>query len=451
MSSHRDARSLALELLVRVEQGAHLDALVGDALARFELPPRDAALFTRLAYGTVAWQLRLDWTATRLLDRPLAQLDPPVRAAVRLGLYQLFGLDRIPAHAAVDATVRAVRQGGARGGAGLVNAVLRRAAREGERALPPRDADPTTRLAIEWSHPEWLVRRWVGEFGEERALQRLAADNEAAPTVLRVDPRILSRDEALTRLRARDVAARPTEYARGGIVLDAPLSSLGTGHDGENGGDADGCTPQGEASQLVVELLAPRAGERLLDACAAPGGKSAAAAEVLAGSGWVLAADRSLPGVRRVRDQALSRPRMHAIAADGTRPPWREGSFDAALVDAPCSGLGTLRGHPEIRWRRQPETLASLADLQGRLLAATARLVSGGGRLVYATCTSTCEENEAVVAAFLREHAGWRRVDAKEWLAPAAAPLVTSAGALETAPEIGGLDGFYAVRLERES
>jgi 16S rRNA (cytosine967-C5)-methyltransferase len=438
----RDARSLALELLVRVEQGAYLDALVGDALARSELSPRDAALFTRLAYGTVAWQLRLDWTATPLLDRPWQKLDPPVRAALRLGLYQLFGLDRIPAHAAVDATVRAVRSSGARGGAGLVNAVLRRAAREGERPLPTREEDPAARLAIEWSHPEWLVRRWLAELGEERAVRRLAADNEAAPTVLRVDPRAMTRDEALARLRARDVAARPTDYARGGILLESPLAALGA--------IEAGWSPQGEASQLVVELLAPAAGERVLDACAAPGGKSAASAEALAGSGRVIAADRSLGGVRRIRARADARPGLHAVAADGTRPPWREGSFDAALVDAPCSGLGTLRGHPEIRWRRQPESLASLALLQAHLLATTARHVRAGGRIVYATCTSTPEENEQVIEGFLNEHAGWRRADARLHLSPAGASLVTPLGALETTPEVGGLDGFYAVRLERE-
>jgi 16S rRNA (cytosine967-C5)-methyltransferase len=450
----RDPRRLALDALVRVEEGAFLDALVGETLARSQLAPRDAALFTRLAYGTVAWQLRIDWTAKPLLDRPWEKLDPPIRAAIRIGLHQLFGLDRVPAHAAVDATVRAVRTSTARGAAGFVNAVLRRAAREGERPLPARASDPASRLAIEWSHPEWLVRRWLAELGEERAIRRLAANNEAAPTVLRVDARAAPRDEVLERLRARGVDARPTAYARSGILLEGPLANLGADASAIGGGAIGseiGLTPQGEASQLVVALLAPAAGERVLDACAAPGGKSAAAAEILAGSGRVIAADRSLGGVRRIHGQAVTRPGLHAVAADGTSPPWRDASFDAALVDAPCSGLGTLRGHPEIRWRRRPETLASLAELQGQLLAATAPLVRVGGGLVYATCTSTPEENEGVVTAFLRDHASWRRIDARDRLPPEAAELVSPLGALETSPEAGGLDGFYAVRLERES
>src|SRR5262245_52452838 len=242
------ARDLALGVLTSVEAGAFLDVLVGETLARHSLPPRDAALFTRLVYGTVAWQARLDWTLAALVDRELRALDPPVRVALRLGVYQLHHLERVPAHAAVDATVTAARRSPGRGGAGLVNAVLRRAAREGERPLPSRGTDPVPRWAIEWSHPEWLVRRWVEEIGEERALQRLAADNEAAPTVLRVDTRAVARDEAVDRLRSLGIDVRPTVHARSGLVLAAPLAALG-----ELGANPP-YLPQSEASQLVVEL-----------------------------------------------------------------------------------------------------------------------------------------------------------------------------------------------------
>jgi 16S rRNA (cytosine967-C5)-methyltransferase len=391
----------------------------------------------------VVWQARLDWTLAALVNRELGALDPPVRAALRLGVYQLHHLERIPAHAAVDATVSAVRRFAGRGGAGLVNAVLRRAAREGERPLPPHGADPVRRWALEWSHPEWLVRRWLEEMGEERTLRRLDADNAPAPTVLRVDSRAVTRDEAVARLRTGGLDARPTRYARSGVVLAAPLAALA-----EVGADAT-YVPQSEASQLVVELLAPAAGEKLLDACAAPGGKAAAAAELVSDRGSVFAADRSLAGARRIRARAEGRAGLLAVAADGTAPPWRGPVFDGVLVDAPCSGLGTLRSHPEIRWRRRGEDLAPLAALQASLLARSAACVRPGGRLVYATCTLTREENEGVVGAFLSDRPEWRRADARAHLAEQAATLVDSEGALRTAPEIGGLDGFYAVRLER--
>jgi 16S rRNA (cytosine967-C5)-methyltransferase len=437
-------RALALDVLVRVEAGAFLDALVGETLARCSLEPRDAALFTRLAYGTVAWQARIDWTLAALVDRDLAALDPPIRASLRLGLYQLHRLERIPAHAAVDATVGAARRWTGRGGVGLVNAVLRRAAREGERPLPPGGDDPVPRWAIEWSHPEWLVRRWVSELGAERAVRRLAADNEAAPTVLRVDVRAATRDEAVARLRAHGLDAQPATHAPNGIVLAAPLAAL------EEADRATALVPQGEASQLVVELLAPAPGERLLDACAAPGGKAAASAERV-GAGQVMAADRSIAGVRRIRSRAGERPALLVLVADGTAPPWREAVFDGALVDAPCSGLGTLRSHPEIRWRRRAEDLAPLAALQRELLARSAACVRPGGRLVYATCTLTPEENDVVVATFLRDHSEWRRADPRARLAAHSAALIDPLGALRTAPEVDGLDGFYAVRLERSA
>ena len=443
-----DPRLLALDALVRAESGAFLDAIVGDTLAGRALDGRDAALFTRLAYGTTAWQGRLDWTLARLVDRPLARLDPPIRAALRLGLYQLFHLDRVPAHAAVDATVRAARRHAGRSGAGLVNAVLRRAAREGERPLP-RGKDLAVRLAVEWSHPEWLVHRWLDEIGEEAAARRLAADNEAAPTVLRIDPRETTREEALRALAARGLDVAPTTYAPHGIVFRDPLARLGR-EEGAAQRLGFRLTPQGEASQLVAELLAAAPDERVLDACAAPGGKTGVSAERQCGRGLLVAADVSLAGLRIARSRAAATAVL-AVVADGTTPPFRDATFDAALVDAPCSGLGTLRAHPEIRWRRHPDDLARHGALQATLLARTAACVRPGGRLVYATCTLAHEENEDVVARFLAEHASWRRTDAAAFLPPAAAPLVDADGALRTAPERDGLDGFFAVRLERAS
>jgi len=442
-----DARSRAAAVLERVERGAFCDALVGETLARGDMDPREAALFVRLAYGTIAWQGRLDWTLAALSRRPLDRLDPPVRSALRLGLFQLTRLDRVPAHAAVDSSVELAKVGAGPGGGAFVNAVLRAAARDGERPPPPESEGLARALAIRWSHPDWLVERWLAERGREATESLLEADGGDAPTVLRVDLRRRERSRVLDELAAAGIPARPTERASAGIVLSgAPRGGL----------DLPYATPQGEASQLVAELVGAAAGEHVADLCAAPGGKAGAIAEALelAGAGGlVVAADRSRSGLARVARLArggASARRLAALRADVLAPPFADASFDAVLLDAPCSGLGTLRAHPEIRWRRTPADVARLASVQREMILRAARLVRPGGRLVYATCTLLREENEEVVATLLATDPGFAVEDARAWLPQPAHDLVGPDGALRTSPDRGGLDGFFAVRLRRE-
>lgn len=434
-----DPRRAAIEVLARVEAGAFADVLVGERIAHGMLDGREAALFTRLVYGTEAWRGRLDWTLAGLARRPLADLAPAVRAALRLGLFQLLLLDRVPAHAAVDTTVALVKQSAGAGAASFANALLRGFLRNGERALPDAESEPDLHLAVRWSHPEWLVRLWRKELGDARAMALLAANAEPAPTVVRVDPAIASRDAVIARLAARGIRAHPTRYATHGLVVEGPVGALA----GESG-----LTLQGEASQLVVDLLDPRPGERVLDLCAAPGGKTGAIAERTAPAA-VVAADRSRAGVRRIAALPAARDgRVHALVADASRTPLRR-AFDAVLVDAPCSGLGTLRAHPEIRWRRTPEDLERLAARQESIVAQAADLVRPGGRLVYATCTVARVENERVIEGLLARRTDFRVADARGHLPAAAAELVAGDGMLRTSPEVGGLDGFFATRLER--
>ena len=434
-----DPRRMAVEVLARVEAGAFADVLVGERLTHTLLDPREAALFTRLVYGTEAWRGRLDWTLSGLARRPLEDLTPTVRAALRLGLFQLLLLDRVPAHAAVDTTVAIVKQAAGAGAASFANAVLRGFLRRGERELPDPAAEPDAYLAIRWSHPEWMVRMWRAQLGDARTAALLAANAEPAPTVARLDPAISSRDEMIARLAARGVAARATAYASHGLVVDGPVAAFGR---------EPGLALQGEASQLVVDVLDPRPGERVLDLCAAPGGKSGAIAERTAPA-HVVAADRSRPGVRRIAVLPAAREgRILPLVADASAPPLR-GTFDAVLVDAPCSGLGTLRAHPEIRWRREPADLEHLAARQEAILASAADLVRPGGRLVYATCTVARVENERVVDGFLARHPDFRVGDARAHVPSAATALVGEDGMLRTSPDVGGLDGFFAARLER--
>jgi 16S rRNA (cytosine967-C5)-methyltransferase len=436
-----DARGVAHEVLVRVETTqAFADRLLADRLASSALSPVDQALATTLVYGTLAWQGRLDHHLSGLVRMPLARLDPPVRVALRLGLYQLLFLDRVPAYAAVDASVRLAR-GAGRGATGLVNAVLRRAAAAGAAGPPLPDAarDPIERLAVEWSHPRWLVERWAATFPPDELAQLLAADNTAPATVVRARPGTVAalRDE----LAAAGVATTPAAFAPDALVVDraaARLRALPAYRAGR-------VAFQGEASQLVTGLLAVVPGARVLDACAAPGGKTAHAAALVGANGLVVALDPRPAGAHRIRAEAqrLGATAARVLVADARRPPLRSG-FDAVLVDAPCSGLGTLRRHPELRWRRRPEDVARLAVLQREILTGIASLVRPGGVLVYAVCTLTREENEDVVRALLAAEPRFV-LESAGALAPAA--VVDAGGFLRTLPHRHGLDGFFAARL----
>lgn len=435
-----DARALAYEVLLRVETtDAFADVLLADRLAAAPLPEPDHALVTRLVYGTLAWQGRLDHHLGGLLHTGRHTLEPAVRVALRLGLYQLLLLDRVPAYAAVDGSVRLARRAG-RAAAGLVNAVLRRAAaRPADLPLPDARVDPIERLAVEWSHPRWLVERWVGEFGVEETAALLQANNERSPTAVRANRLRTTRAALLAELAAHGVAAAAGRWGADALVIArgaARLRGLAAWREGR-------VAYQGEASQLVTPLLGAALGAHVLDACAAPGGKAAHAAALVGARGMVVALDQRPAGVARMTAEAarLGAAAMRPMVGDARRPPFTA-PFDGVLVDAPCSGLGTLRRHPELRWRRRPADIPRLAALQSEILAAVAPLVRPQGVLVYAVCTIAREENEQVVAALRDRHPRF-----VPEAAPAPAETVTPEGYVRTLPNRHGLDGFFAVRL----
>lgn len=439
-----EPRRLAWRVLCAVEDGAFADATLGATLSGAHLEPRDRGLATQLVYGTLAWQGLLDHVLTRL-GRPPRRLDAAVRVLLRLALFQLIKLDRVPEFAAVDTAVELAKTVNGGAPAGLVNALLRRFLREGRALGLPPEEPRAAHLALASSHPRWLVDQWLSELGEPEAAALLAADNQAAPTTLRVLTPRVSRETLIAALADVQVAARPTAYAADGVVLEAAVDPTTLP------GFREGWfTVQGEASQLVAALLGVGAGGRVLDLCAAPGGKALAAAAAVGAQGMVLALDPYRGGLQRLRAEAARLGvRVARVCADGTALPLSPSArFDAVLVDAPCSGLGTLRQHPEIRWRRTAADVVALATLQGALLAAAAPHVRPGGALVYATCTISRRENDDVVAGFLSTHDEFRRADPRPLLPAAAAELVDG-DVLRTFPHRHGLDGFYAVRLER--
>lgn len=439
-----DARRSALEILIRVEQQrAFADVLLGHRLPAFA--PRDRRLITALVLGTIAWRGRLDYELAHLAARAPGAIEPAPLAILRLGLFQLRFLHRVPAHAAVDTAVALAREGhAARKAAAMINAVLRRAAREVV-AMPRRERDEIHYLAVAYSHPQWLVERYLEWFGAERAESVLAADNQPAPTAIRLNRSRGSRDAILARLCADGFKFATRSRLPETAILDGPA-----GFDTESyrGGLFQ---MQSEASQLIARLLAPGPAARIADCAAAPGGKSAHLAELAGERALVVALDRNRAGLARVRQLAgrLGHRNIAPLCADlAVAPPLRPLSFDAVLLDAPCTGLGTLREHPEIRWRLERCDLARMAAVQRRMLEQASALVRPGGALVYSVCSMAPAEGREVAGAFLDNHPEFD-LDRRPPLQGGIELPLGPSGWLETAPDRDGLDGFFAARFKR--
>ena len=441
------ARALALRILERVEHaGAYADLTLGAGLGSSGLAPRDRAFVTELVYGTLRWRGRLDFLLAQVSDRPLETLEPGVRTLLRMGAYQIVLTDGVPVSAAVDQTVRCARSHGASRAAGFVNAVLRQLARRAEGIpFPALEDDPVGHLTHALSIPSWIAEEWVQRLGAEQAAALATASNEVPPITARANRRVTDRERLLEELRERLPDVAPSEHAPLGVEL---------GHRGNPALDPaflEGrMTIQDAASQLVVELLDPQPGERILDVCAAPGTKTTAIAEAVGEDGRVVAVDRSpsrlgLVGraCRRLGLREVTTIEKDATQDLGNLP---GGPFDRILVDAPCSGLGTLRRNPDARWRVDPADPASLAEMQRALLGSAAGLLGPGGTLVYSTCTVWPEENEAVVRAVLEGDPGLAQSDEGPESIRA---FIEGDGYLRTWPHRHGTDGFFAARLTR--
>lgn len=426
----------AFDILRRVESArAFAGILLEEREGRFP-DPRDAALLHELVLGVLRRRLALDHAIGSVASRPLDAIDLEATLALRLGVYALLYLDRVPDFAAVTTSVDLVRASGRKAAAGFVNGILRQVARRGRSLLPPEPAEgDADALALHASHPAWWTRRLVTRLGWSRARAIVEADNLPAATVLRVRA---GTDPGVEGLELREGRFAP--FARH-VLAGRPTAARGfrTG----------AFWIQDEGSQLVPAIAGLVEGGRALDACAAPGGKTLGLAEAAGETGFVVAADRHAGRLRRLaRNVARCNfANVAPFAGDMTTPPV-DGSFDVVLVDAPCSGTGTMRRHPEIRWRLQERDLAGLAARQGRLLAALAPRVAAGGALVYAVCSMEPEEGEEVVQRFLDAHPSFRRGDPRPCLPAPARALVGDDLGLRTAPDLDGMDGFFAVRLE---
>jgi 16S rRNA (cytosine967-C5)-methyltransferase len=438
------ARDLAFDVLRRVEEGgAYASRALDAALSRAgALDPREAALATELVYGTLRRALQLDAALAPHSRRALPEIDPAARVALRMGAYQLLFL-RTPSHAAVGETVGLVKRVDHGRAAGFVNAVLRSLARAPSPPVPPPESlDPAGHLAAAESLPRWLAEEWIAWLGMAEARALAAAMNGPAPLVLRSP----QRDRLAERLAAAGIAARPGERSPHALRVE--------GASVEQVARAASGVPfqvQDESAQLVTlfaagELAGRRA--RVLDLCAAPGGKAFHLAEILGEGSEVVAVEIHPRKADALRQEAAARGlgAVRVICADGARPlPGVEpASFDAVLVDAPCAGLGTLRRHPELKLRRTAADLPRFAALQQRILANALGLARPGAPVTYSVCSLSRAEGPGLVAGFLAD--GARRAPAPAGTAP---DLLTADGDLLTLPDRTGGDGFYAARLVR--
>lgn len=444
----KSVRELAGEILFKVDRNkAYADILLEQAHRANHLQDRDRALLTELVYGTLRWRGAIDARLTRHLRRPLSESAAWVRNLLRLTAYQLVYLDRIPDYAAVNEAVEAAKRRGGRNAAALVNGVLRSFIREADDDNSSETEPSVATLAAQCSHPEWLVRRWAGEFGMNEAQALMRANNGHAPLVLRANALKCTRDELLARLLNAGIHAEATPWSPQGVSLRAAgaVEKL-------PGFAAGWFQVQGEASQLVSYILAPLPGECILDACAAPGGKSTHIAELMNDDGEVAAVDSSARGIDRIRENVrrLGLKSVRALRADAGEKlgETADGIYDRVLLDAPCSGLGTLRAHPEIKWQRGERDIRRLRDLQTKLLDNVAAYLKTGGILVYSTCTLTRDENERNIEGFLARHPEFELQDGARYLPEQARTLVRGEY-FQALPQRHGTDGFFAARMRK--
>lgn len=427
-------------------KGAFADLALAGRLQRARLSAADRRLATRLVYGTVKHKNTLDWALGSYLRQGLSHTPLPALLILRLAAYQLYYLERIPAAAVCHEAV-AMAKKHCPGQAGLVNAVLRRILRDECRLpFPSRDRNPLAYLSRKYSHPEWLLERWLSRLGLDETEKLCAANNEDAPLVLRVNTLKGDRQGLLQRLAEEGLSGEPATYAPDAVVVPGQVDLTGAGFF-----QAGLALAQDEASILVGHLLRPRSGSLVIDACAGPGTKTTHLAQLMGDAGEIVALDIHPHRLDLVAENCrrLGLTSVRTMAMDARelgKSPWA-GRARFILLDAPCSGTGALRRRPDIRWRQSPEKVAESTRLQRDLLEAAVCALAPGGEMVYSTCSLLAEENEAAVRDVLDRHPEIEVADLGPWPGPREA--VQPDGTVTLWPQRHGTDGFFMARLRR--
>lgn len=440
------ARDLALKIIHDVHEGeAYANVVLAQYLRKSDVDGRDRRFVTELVYGTVRARGTLDWIIRKYVARPLSKLDSMILDILRMGVYQLKYMDKVTEPAACNESVELAKQYGNSGSVKFVNGVLRTMIREPEKAdFPIGQGKATTALALEEMHPEWMVRRWIKEFGYGEAELLCQFDNRQPPLCLRTNTLQTSRSELLLALLSYGVEAHASDIVPEGIILDA--------HDG-----LDNLIPlqqgyaqvQDESSMLVAHVVDPQPNELILDICSAPGGKATHMAALMKDMGRIIALDIYDHKLQRVQENAqrLGITCIETVNMDA-RDAWKEyaGRADKVLVDAPCSGLGVLRRKVDSRWRKTPEMLKELPKLQLEILRSGAASVKTGGILVYSTCTIAREENQDVIKSFLEGADNFELLNAGQRL-----PIIRDEEMVQLYPQRDGTDGFFIACMRRKA
>lgn len=442
-----NARMLAYQILLHLDQKAsHPDRLIRATLERHSrMEDRDRALLTELVYGVLRWQGRLDWHIDLLSKIKPSKISPAVRALLRLALYQILLLDRIPPHAAVNETVKIAKATQPAFLANFVNAILREALRRGEEwEWPSAEKNPAEHLAVTTSHPLWFVKRCLQEFGFEETRALCMADNGIAPLVFRINGLKTTASQALERFREEGLDAEPSPYLADAVRA----ASVGRDVSGLSLYREGWVQVQDEASQLISHLVGAKPGERVLDLCSGFGGKSTHLATLMNNEGEITAVDNSAWKLQELKENAARQGIGIISVVDGDAldaSPEKLGLFDRVLVDAPCSGFGAMRRKPDIKWRRHPKDPFRFSRIQKDILVHASKFVKKGGVLVYATCTLFAEENEEVAVHFSEAQPTWIAEPAGDYL-PSSCESMTRGLFFRSWPHLHGTDGFFGAR-----
>ncbi|MFS0672385.1 16S rRNA (cytosine(967)-C(5))-methyltransferase RsmB [Ornithinibacillus sp. 179-J 7C1 HS] len=443
-------RNTAIELLLRIEQDSgYSHLLINHEIKSKNISPKDEGLLTELVYGTLQYKMTLDYYIAAFIDKN-KKLSPWVRMLLRMSIYQMIYLDKVPDHAIIHEAVEIAKQRGHKGVASLINAVLRNIQRNGVPSTNDIE-DPVKRLSIETSHPEWLVKRWVNCYGYETTKEMCVANLHHKPISIRIQPMKISRIEAMEQLESDGFTVSPSTFSEQGIIIEKGnilKSSLFT---------KGMITIQDQSSMLVGEMINAQPGQTILDACSAPGGKATHIAEKMRNEGNVFAHDLHKKKIKLIDEKAkeltLTNIKAEQMDARKLRERYEEDTFDRILVDAPCSGLGVMRGKPDIKYNKSEEDIERLSEIQKEILSTIAPLLKPNGLLVYSTCTVDPSENEKVVQDFLSRNQNYE-ID-QEFFNELPSELKNAQGVtkygLQLFPQNYQTDGFFLTRLMRKS
>lgn len=445
------ARETALRVLYDVhEKGAYPNIALKQYLEDERLRDLDRAFVTELVYGTVKWTLTIDWHIRQFSKVRLKKISPWILNIIRLGIYQLLYMDKIPVSAACNESVNLAKKYGHAATSGFVNGILRTVARNREALeYPDRQADRVEYLVVRYSHPRWMVEQWLARYGEEFTESLLQANNSIADLTVRVNRLKTDAGTLAEKLQKEGVAVRPARYMEIALVLEqtSSIARLEAFREGL-------FQVQDESSMLVGRVLNPMAGQLVVDVCSAPGGKATHAAELMDNVGTVLARDIHPHKIHLIEEAAhrlgisiIQAAQQDAVQAD----PMLTGKADRVLVDAPCTGLGIIRRKPDIKWTRKPEDKKDIMALQKTILETAATYVKPGGELVYSTCTIEPEENEMLFLQFLEEHPAFAPVDITPLLPQPLQLESAHKGYIQLYPNVQGMDGFFISKMKKRS